>query len=438
MLLIRKARVLVRNLLVKRDILIEEGRIKAVGRCSEFKGEAGSGETINAEGLVALPGMIDAHVHFREPGLTHKEDWASGSRAAAKGGITSVIDMPNTAPQTTTLRALEQKRELAKKSIVNYGIYFGATNSNIEEAKKAENIAGVKLYAGSSTGNMLVESEQAISAYLNSGLYIAVHAEDEKIIREREEKFRGSAEPSIHSKIRPKEAALAAVERLLRLRKGKKSHLHFAHASTPEEVRVIRAGGASGKVSVEVCPHHLFLDVRDYKRLGNFAKVNPPLRTREDRAGLWELLRKGMVDTIATDHAPHTREEKEREYWSAPAGMPGVENALPLMLNAVNSRMLSLSALVSMFSENPARLLGIRGKGFIREGMDADIVLVDMKEEKTIRNQDQETRCGWTPYDGMRAKGWPVTTIVMGKPVFSHGEFFKSTGARELMFMKRA
>ncbi|MFH1591042.1 MAG: dihydroorotase [archaeon] len=428
--LIKDANVLEGDRLVQKDILIgEDGRIESVGHGLE------GDQTVHADGLVALPGVIDAHVHLREPGLTKKEDFLSGTMAAVKGGVTSVIDMPNSIPQTTTVEALLEKRDLAKKAVSNIGFYFGMGGRGTSDMEQAKNIAGIKLFLGSSTGDMLTDNDALIGDVLEKARLVGVHAEDERIIQDNKKRYSDSSDPSTHSLIRSPEAAEKSVSDILARHQGKKAHLHICHASTKAEIGLVALAKARGQdVSMEACTHHLFLDISAYKRLGTLAQMNPPLRTKDQVAALWDGLRDGTVDTVATDHAPHLREEKEVGFPDAPSGVPGVENLLPLMLDAVAKERITLPHLVDLSAHHPARIFGIEGKGFLQKGFDADIVLVDRKEEHTIRDDEQLTKCGWTPYDGMKVRGWPKMTFVNGIVVNDGGATDKRSKGKELSF----
>ncbi|MFH1182523.1 MAG: dihydroorotase [Candidatus Woesearchaeota archaeon] len=419
-LIIKNGKVFYKGALVDKDIFIEDGKI--VEKCS--------GEAFDASGLVVLPGMIDCHVHFREPGATQKEDFLTGSRAAAKGGVTTIIDMPNNNPPTTTSAALEQKRQLAKKSIVNYGFYFGATSDNIAEINTAKNVAGVKVYMGASTGSLLVTDDAALHRIFLCGRLVTVHAEDEAMIKKNEEKYRNEHNPEVHCKIRNNEVAASAVKKAIEIAKAHNTRLHIAHVSTKEELALI--AGAKN-VTCETTPHHLFLTSAAMKKMGNFAKMNPPLRSEGDVAALWKAINDGTITCIATDHAPHLPSEKQQDYWKAPSGVPGVETMLPLMMNAVNERKISLQQLVKLCSENPAKLMGLERKGSIEEGFDADLVIVDLKKEETIKNSDIASKCRWTPFDGMKVRGRVIATVVNGEIAYNRGSFFESKG-REVQY----
>jgi dihydroorotase len=394
------------------DLLVERGRISQIG------GEiASSGvREIDGEGLHLLPGVIDAHVHFREPGMTHKESLGSGSAAAARGGVTAFIEMPNTKPETISQDRVDEKIALAKESaFVHFGFYVGATVDNLEVLKTVRNVAGIKIFVGSSTGNMLVDDQETLEAiFRETALTICVHAEDEAMVQANFRRTMGSTDPATHSLVRNPEAAARSVARLSKLAVKYNHRLHLLHQSTQAE---LSACIDSPIITAEVCYPHLFLDTDAYESLGCLAKINPALRSPEEPLAMWEAIRAGKIDTIGSDHAPHTLEEKEMGYPEAPSGMPSVELGLPLMLDAHNRGKLSLVALSQLMSTGPARVWGIEGKGQIAEGLDADLVLVDLALEKKVDNGEMWTRSGWSAWHGTRLKGWPVQTILMGKPV---------------------
>ncbi|MFH2027874.1 MAG: amidohydrolase family protein [Nanoarchaeota archaeon] len=383
-LLIKNGKVFVKVGLIETNIYVEKGKISKL-----TKEEVESDDVVDASGMTILPGLIDSHVHFRDPGLTHKEDFYTGSRAAAKGGVTTVLDMPNTIPNTTTVKALEEKRILAIKSIVNYGFHFGAAKYNLDEIKKAKNIASVKIYMDLTTGDMKVDDDISMLNILKTSKITTVHAEGENVLK------------------------------IIEMNKKTKNKLYLCHITTEKELEYIQKNKTE-KIFVEVTPHHLFLTIKDYKKLGAFASMKPILKSQKDQDALWGAIDENMVDTIATDHAPHTKEEKENE---EPFGVPGVETMLPLLLDAVNKGRISLEKVVELCSENPAKIFGIKNKGLIKEGYDADLVIVDLKLEKQIKIEELATKCGWSSFEGMKLKGWPVMTIVNGNVVFD-GNFY--------------
>jgi len=402
------------------DVLIEGGTIQRVA--AGIADEAA--EILDARGLHLLPGVLDSHVHFRDPGLTHKEDLASGSRACAAGGVTSFFDMPNTRPAATTRALIAEKKALAaEKSLVNYNFFIGAARDNPGELNAAENLPGIKVFLGSSTGSLLVDDDALLEGIFSNGSrLIAVHAEDEAVMREAASRVRS---PTVgdHPRIRPVEAALSATRRAVALAERHRRRLHVLHISTAEETALL-AEHRGPLVSAEATPHHLLLSGPEaYERLGTLAQVNPPIREARHGQALWKALSAGIIQCVGTDHAPHTLEEKRRPYPESPSGVPGVETALPLMLDQAARGRCSVSQVAAWMSENPARLFGAAGKGRIEPGMDADLVLVDLKKMKRVGEGGYQTKCGWSPYDGMRLTGWPVATIVGGRVVWREGTF---------------
>lgn len=398
------------------DLGVTNGKITAIGKIDEK-----AAMERNVAGLHVLPGAIDMHVHFRDPGFPEKEDFSTGSAAAAAGGVTTVIDMPNTNPPVLTCDALEEKRRIAsQKSLVNYGFYFGLSLGNLAEIKQAKNIAGVKVYMSGADGNLLVQDLNILEQLFALGKFVIVHAEDNKIIQEALKKNKDAENPSVHSLIRSPGAAYEATKAVLHLAKKLNARVHITHVSTLQEVDELRKF-KSPLVSADVTPHHLYLTQGAYSERGNFVKVNPPLRTNKDRQALWKGLREGVIHAVATDHAPHTRAEKERTYTEAPAGVPGIETMLPLLLDSVNHGELTLSDIARFTSENPARILNLKSKGRIEAGADADLAVIDINALQEVGAKPFYTKCGWSPFSGWKLKGWPVMTIVGGAVVFENG-----------------
>ncbi len=434
MLLIKNCKILENNLLADKSILIgDNGLIQEIASPSSVKS---ADEIINAAGLIAIPGMIDAHVHCREPGNGKVENFLTASRAAAKGGVTTIIDMPNTKPATTTVALLDEKRKLAAgKCIVNFGFHFGANGKNADEIRKAANIAAVKVYMGSSTGELLVTDEKALQEIFNSGKRIAVHAENDEMIKANEAKLKGSSNSAmqLHLKIRDNSVAASETERAIALARKFKAKLHICHLSTHEEIMMVQENKHLMPLSCEVTPHHLFLSVEDNKSLSNYGKVNPPVRAKQDVAALWEAINDGTIDIIASDHAPHDSADKEEDYWNAPSGVPGLETTLPLLLDAVNKDRISLQQLIRLSSSNPASIFGIKNKGAIEKGFDADIALVDLSQEHVLK--EFETGCGWSPFQNWKLKGSVEKTIVSGKIIYEgDGSINDSVKGKEAAF----
>jgi dihydroorotase len=413
------------------DIYIHQGKIKYFSWSLNMKAE----EVINGQGLMLIPGCIDTHVHMRDFDLAAKEDFNSGSRAAAAGGFTTIFDMPNTQPPTISLEALAQKRkQAAANCLVNYGFYLGATKDNLAELNKAENIAGIKIFMGSSTGNLLLEKTADLEKiFTHTDKLITVHAEDHGIIMENTQKSMCEQGLYLHAKIRSKEAEITAIEKALKLAKVHAKRLHILHLTCAESVALLRKEKIEGLITAEVCPQHLFLHGPEaYEKLGNFAKVNPPIRMQKDSLALWQGLKEGVIDFVSTDHAPHTIQEKMQPYQEAPSGMPGLETALPLMLNQVNTEKCSMYEIVRWFSQNQVKAFNIPNKGYIREGYDADLTLIDLKTKRQVVNQKLQTKCKWSAFDGQILQGWPIMTIVNGQIVYREGDVFSEAKGREV------
>jgi dihydroorotase len=409
------------------DIGVRDGRIAEIGSI----GEGMAGETIDASGLHILPGVIDTQVHFREPGLEHKEDLASGSRSAVLGGVTAVFEMPNTRPPTTSAEALAAKvRAATGRMHCDFAFYVGATRDNVDRLAELElqpGAAGVKVFLGSSTGDLLVDDEETLARILaTTKRRAAFHSEDEARLRERISLQR-EGDSSSHSEWRDAEAALAATTRLLRLASAAGKRVHVLHVSTGEEMALLALH--KDIASVEVTPQHLTLATPDaYEILGTKAQMNPPLRDRYHRERLWWGLERGVVDVLGSDHAPHTLEEKSKSYPATPSGMPGVQTLVPVMLDHVNAGRLSLARFVDLTSAGPQRIFGIAGKGRIAVGYDADLSIVDLKAERVIENEWIASKCGWTPFAGRRVRGWPAGTLVRGTLAMWEGELGKASG----------
>lgn len=418
-----------------RDIGIRNGRIAALG---SIPAEA-AGEVIDAAGLTILPGVIDTQVHFREPGLTHKEDLETGSRAAVMGGVAAVFEMPNTMPSTTSAETLADKVARAHHRMhCDFAFFVGATRENIEDIPELERLpgsAGIKVFMGSSTGSLLVEDEASLERIIAKlGRRASFHAEDEMRLNARKD-LRVPGDPGSHHVWRDPQAALMATMRLTRMAEKYGKRVHVLHVSTADEIAFL----AQHKewVSVEVTPHHLTLAAPDcYKRLGTYAQMNPPVREEKHRQGLWEGLAQGIVDVLGSDHAPHIREEKDHAYPASHSGMTGVQTLVPIMLDHVNAGRLSLQRFVDLTSHGPQRVFGIRGKGRIAVGYDADLTIVDLKRQETIRNEWIESRCGWTPYDGVTVTGWPVGTFVRGRRVMWEGEITSAAAGEAIGFLE--
>jgi dihydroorotase len=390
--------------------------------------------TLDAQGLYLLPGVIDDQVHFREPGLTHKEDLHTASRACAKGGVTTFLEMPNTKPSATTSELVQQKLALAaEKSLVNYGFYIGATPQNIAELKRATRTPGIKIFIGSSTGELLVDEQDALERiFAETTLPLCAHCEDEATVRANALRLAGTTNLADHSNIRDHAAAVTATTRALALAKRHQHRFHVLHVSTAEETHLV--ADHHNLITAEACLHHFLFTIDDYARLGTRVQMNPSLKTDRDAREVWQALLAGRLQVIATDHAPHTLEEKTKPYPQSPSGMPAVENSLALMLHRVNQGLCTLEQVVHWMCDAPARVWDIVGKGRIEVGYDADLVLVDLARQATILDSEQETKCRWSPWHGETLTGWPVRTWVMGHEVYRNGEFDMSRRGSEATY----
>ena len=389
-LLIKNARILKNGKLVSSDILIEKGKIKKISKKIQIKSK--SLKILDAKGNFAMPGSIDMHVHFREPGLTHKEDFLSGSMACAKGGITTFFDMPNTIPPTTTVERLEEKRNLAKKSVVNYGFHFGGVENNLSQIKKAKNIASVKLYLDHTTGNLKVDDWDFVADVMKNSRMTIVHAEGLNVKK--------------------------CVDLMIKNRI--KNRLHIAHTSSEQELNFAKNNKIKKRISVEVTPQHLYMTKEDVQKIGSYAEMKPSLKAKKDAAALWGGVKSGKVDMIATDHAPHLREEKEKADY--PFGIPGVETMLPLLFTSFNEGKISLQKIQQLCCENPAKIFKIRSKGFLKAGYDADIAIADLSSKYALNPDDLLTKCKWSPFEGKTLKGKIAATIVNGNIIYEKGK----------------
>lgn len=402
------------------DIAVDGGRIVGIGQYPA----ASAGMVYEAAGLHVLPGVIDSQVHFREPGLEWKEDLETGSRQAALGGVTAVFEMPNTDPATTTPDLLADKlRRAAGRMHVDHAFYAGATAENMDDLKIMEKMpgcCGVKVFMGASTGSLLVEDDAGVARVLGAiTRRAAFHSEDEYRLAERR-KLAKQGDWTSHPVVRDAEAAIQSTQRLLRLAREAGKRIHILHVTTAEEMELIAQ--AKDFATCEVTPQHLTLEAPEaYERLKAYAQMNPPIREARHREALWRAIGQGIPDVIGSDHAPHTIEEKSRPYPASPSGMPGVQTLVPIMLTHVAEGRMTLERFVEMTSAGPQRVFGIAGKGRIARGYDADFTIVDLAARRTITNAWSASRCGWTPFDGFEAKGWPMATFVRGQMVMSDG-----------------
>lgn len=416
------------------DVKLGGGKILEIS--SELPAAGESEMDLNAEGLTLLPGVIDPQVHFREPGLEYKEDLSTASRACAKGGVTSFLEMPNTRPLTSTKEALADKLErAAQKCLVNYGFFMGATPENLPDLLEANPSPGIKIFMGSMHGPLLVDREEILEPIFAKGdRLIAVHAENQDRINRRREEFAGQTDPAIHSQIQDEQAALEATQLALKLSKKYQRRLHILHLSTGIEAELLRQDKPAW-VTAEVTPQHLVLNITDYGKIGTKAQMNPPLRSPENNEVLWRALLDGVIDFIATDHAPHTLEEKAKPYPNSPSGMPGVETSLPVMLTqAIAVGRCSVAQVSNWMSTAVAKGYNIPNKGAIAPGYDADLVLVDLNNYRPVLASELQTKCGWSPFEGWQLTGWPVVTIVGGQVVYDHGKLNLEVRGKALTF----
>ena len=415
-----------------RDVGVIAGRIAAIGDLSA----ASAGETIECAGLHVLPGVVDSQVHFREPGLEHKEDLETGSRAAVLGGVTAVFEMPNTRPLTTSAAALADKVARAKHRMhCAFAFWVGGTRDNAPDVAELERLpgaAGIKVFMGSSTGDLLVEDDEGVAAILrHTRRRAAFHSEDEFRLRDRlGERIEGDA--ASHPVWRDEIAALRCTERLVRIARSVRARIHVLHVSTAEEIAFLEHH--KDVASCEATPHHLTLTADDYAAHGTLIQMNPPVRAARHRDGIWKGLANGVVDVLGSDHAPHTLEEKAKAYPASPSGMTGVQTLVPIMLDHVAAGRLSIERFVDLTSHGPNRLFGMARKGRIAAGYDADFTIVDLRRRAVIRNEDQGSRAGWTPYDGREVTGWPVGAIVRGRRVMWEGEIVAPGQGEPVLF----
>ena len=418
--------------LVNTDITVSRGKIKSIG-----KADLNNHKVYDAENKIVLPGIIDTQVHFREPGSTDAEDLESGSRAAVLGGVTSLFEMPNTNPPTANLVEFEKKLKAAKNRMhSNYAFYFGATPSNTDQLAQLKNVegcCGVKLFAGSSTGNLLVDKEADIEKVISSSdRVVSIHSEDEDIIKLRK-KFIRRGDVHSHHEWRNVECAMSSTRRVVKIAERYNKKIHVLHVTTKDEVDFLAMHKKN--VTFETTPQHLTLYAPDcYDKLGTYAQMNPPLRGKEHYDRLWTAIKNNIVDVLGSDHAPHLKANKDKEYPDSPSGMPGVQTIFPVMIDHVNNGKLTLNQLINLMCENPCRIFGIKNKGFIKEGFDADLTIVDMKKEVTIKDEMIASKCGWTPFNNYKVKGFPVGTIVNGILVMSDGKILVESKGKPLSF----
>jgi dihydroorotase len=431
-LIIKNGNCFIDDNLVNTDIAIKDKKIIKIGKNVGY-----AKNIIDASGLTVLPGCIDTQTHFREPGSTDTEDLHSGSRAAIAGGITSVFEMPNTNPPTSNMKEFQRKLDLAKdRMYCNYAFYFGATADNANDLASLvglEGCCGIKLFAGSSTGNLLVAEENDIEkVFENASKVVAVHSEDEEILN-RNKKLIKEGDVHTHPVWRSDECAISSTRRIVRIAERYKKKAHILHVTTKQEIDFLSQH--KGNITFEITPQHLTIYAPDcYDKLGTYAQMNPPLRDKSHYDRLWYGVKNNLNDTIGSDHAPHLKENKKKTYPNSPSGMPGVQTLMPVMLNHVNDGKLTLSQLVKLVCENPVKIFGIQNKGFIKEQYDADFTIIDMNKTIEIKNENIESKCGWSPFNGFRFKGTPVSTIIGGTVKMKDGKILGEPEGKPLKF----
>ncbi len=414
------------------DIAIKNGKINTIGKVFEE-----SKEIYDAKNLIVLPGCIDTQTHFREPGSTDTEDLNSGSRAAIVGGITAVFEMPNTNPPTSNKKEFRRKLDLAKNRMYcNYAFYFGATADNandIAELQNLEGCCGIKLFAGSSTGSLLVADEKDIEkVFQNSSKVVAVHSEDEQILKINKTLIK-KGNVHTHPVWRSEECAMSSTRRIVKIAKRYNKKAHILHVTTKQEVDFLSQH--KGNITFEITPQHLTIYAPDcYDKLGTYAQMNPPIRDKSHYDRLWYAVKNSLNDTIGSDHAPHLKLNKDKIYPESPSGMPGVQTLMPVMLNHINEGKLSINQLIEFVCINPVKIFGIKNKGFIKEGFDADFTVIDMKKKIIIENEKIESKCKWSPFNGYEFKGTPVATIISGKIKMKEGEILGEPEGNPLKF----
>lgn len=439
-ILIKGGKVVNRGEIKELDILVKDGRIEKVDTYIDFPAD----QEINADGLYVLPGLIDDQVHFREPGKTYKANIFTESRAAVAGGVTSFMEMPNTDPPALTRELLEAKYAIASKdSLANYSFFMGASNDNLDEVLRTDTqkVCGIKVFMGSSTGNMLVDNEKVLEGiFENAPMLIATHCEDEATIREQFAFYHGKygedIPAEIHPLIRPEEGCFKSSSFAVELAKKHNSRLHVLHITTEEELNLFDPHTAleSKRITAEVCVHHLYFTSDDYAAQGHKIKCNPAIKAPRHKAGLWKGLKEGYLDIIATDHAPHTLSEKQAVYTEAPSGLPLVQHSLNVLLEFYHEGKLSLEEIVHKAAHAPAICFQIDKRGYIDEGYWADLVLVDLDEEWVVNKENIHYKCGWSPFEGHRFRGKIKTTLVSGHLAWDGGQFNASVLGKRLLF----
>ncbi|MDR1983866.1 MAG: dihydroorotase [Prevotellaceae bacterium] len=441
-ILIKNATIVNERLSFKGSLLIVDDIIKAIFRDSILPKDIKADEVIDASDSILIPGVIDEHVHFREPGMTHKADIHSETIAAAAGGVTSFMDMPNNIPAATTINILENKYETAKeKSLINYSFYLGATNENINEIEKidAKSICGVKIFMGSSTGNMLVDNKRNIEKiFEKSPVLIAVHCENEDIIKKNlahyKNKFGDNIPFQYHNKIRSEESCYVSTNHAIELAEKYNSQLHILHISTAKETELLAACKTNKRITSETCPHYLWFSENDYAAMQGKIKCNPSIKTQADRDALQNAVSRGIINVVATDHAPHLYSEKQNNYLNCPSGLPSVQHSLNVMLELVEKNIFTIETVVECMCHNPARIFSIKKRGFIREGYKADIVLINPNKKQEVNKTNILYKCGWTPFENTTFNAKITHTFVNGKLVYCNGKINETVKGERLIF----
>mgnify|MGYP000176574272 FL=1 len=432
-LIIKKGQCYINKKLEKVDLGITNGKISDIGEHINKS----SKHSYDATNQIVLPGLMDTQVHFREPGSTNAEDLHSGSRAAIVGGITGVFEMPNTNPPTTNKFEFQNKLNIAKNRMYcNYAFYFGASPNNQDEISKIKNLegcCGVKLFAGSSTGTLLVHKEDDIEkVFKNTPKVVAVHSEDEEILNLRK-RFIKKGDVKSHPIWRNEECAISSTRKIVKIAKRLNKKAHILHVSTKEEVDFLSQN--KGNITFEITPQHLTIYAPEcYERIGTYAQMNPPIRDKSHYDRLWYAIKNNYNDTLGSDHAPHLKENKDKAYPDSPSGMPGVQTILPIMLNHLNEKKITLEQIVNFMCENPVKIFGIKNKGFIKENFDADLTIVDLNKYIEIKNEKIESKCKWSPFHKYKFKGSPTCTIVNGEIKMKDGEIIGDPKGRPIIF----
>lgn len=417
-IILKNCKIWYQNTLIEYGLAINEGKIVSI---SKDTGLPPSDEKINCKGNIILPGLTDVHVHFREPGLTWKGDWSTESKAALKGGITYIMEMPNTIPPTTTVERVLEKREFAKKSVVNYGLYGGVSEENIDQiGELAKHVKAFKIFMGKSTGTLILDKHdlvlKAFSEISKANKVACVHAEDQKTMDEFSKKYKDRDDLMIHALSKPPQVEIEAIRHAIRMAKQTKVKLHICHLSTKGGLELIKDAKKEGMdITCETCPHYFLMNQDDFKQKGALLKINPPLRSKEDQLAILQGINDVSIDILATDHAPHTLEEKGKGIHEAPSGMPGVENSLQLMLDAVNKKMISFNRVIELMHDNPVKRFDLGNYGYIQKGNDANLTIVDLKKKWKITGENVATKSGWSPFEGWEGNGLPTYIVINGR-----------------------